>query len=36
MLAVKRNKVGPTLGRINGDLLLEIERCLAVFVVSAK
>ncbi len=36
VLTVKRDKVGPAFGRIDGDLLLEIERCLAVFLGIAK
>lgn len=35
-MTVKRNKVGPTFGRINVDALVEIERCLAVFLGIAK
>ncbi len=30
-ITVKRGKVGPTFGRINMHALLEVERCLAVF-----
>lgn len=33
---VKRDKVGPVFGRIEADTLLEIERCLAVFLGIAK
>ncbi len=35
-MTVKRDKVGPTLGRIDADALVEIERCLAVFLGIAK
>ena len=30
-MTVKRDKVGPTFGRIDVDALVEVERCLAVF-----
>ena len=30
-MTVKRNKVGPAFGRIDADALVEVERCLAVF-----
>jgi mRNA interferase MazF len=30
-VTVKRNKVGPVFGRIHAAVLLEVERCLAVF-----
>ncbi len=35
-MTVKRDKVGPTFGRIDADALLEVERCLAVFLGIAK
>ena len=31
-MTVKRDKIGPAFGRIDADLLVEVERCLAVFV----
>lgn len=31
VMTVRRDKVGPTFGRIDADALVEIERCLAVF-----
>lgn len=30
-VTVRREKVGPTLGRVGSGTLLEVERCLAVF-----
>jgi mRNA interferase MazF len=33
---VKRDKLGPAFGRIDADALVEIERCLAVFLGIAK
>jgi len=33
---VLRSKVGPAFGRIDADALLEVERCLAVFLGIAK
>jgi mRNA interferase MazF len=33
---VKRDKVGQAFGRVNADTLVEIERCLAVFLGIAK
>jgi mRNA interferase MazF len=30
-MTVKRDKVGPAFGRIDADTLVEVERCLAVF-----
>ena len=30
-MTVKRDKLGPTFGRIDVDALVEVERCLAVF-----
>lgn len=35
-MTVKRDKVGQTFGRIDADTLVEIERCLAVFLGIAK
>lgn len=35
-MAVKRDKVGPAFGRIGEDALVEIERCLALFLGIAK
>ena len=35
-MTVKRDKVGQPFGRINADTLVEIERCLAVFLGIAK
>lgn len=35
-MTVKRDKVGPAFGRIDADALLEVERCLAVFLGIAK
>jgi mRNA interferase MazF len=35
-MTVKRDKVGQTFGRIDADTMVEIERCLAVFVGIAK
>lgn len=35
-MTVKSDKVGQTIGRIDGDALVEVERCLAVFVGIAK
>lgn len=36
IMAMKRDKLGPTFGRINADALVEVERCLAVFLGIAK
>ncbi|OGB32943.1 MAG: growth inhibitor PemK [Burkholderiales bacterium RIFCSPLOWO2_12_FULL_61_40] len=36
VVTVKRDKVGQTFGRINADTLVEVERCLAVFLGIAK
>jgi mRNA interferase MazF len=30
-ITVKRDRIGPVLGRIDADLMVKIERCLAVF-----
>lgn len=35
-LTVRRDKVGPAFGRIDADTLVQIERCLAVFLGIAK
>jgi len=35
-MTVKREKLGPAFGRIDADTLVEIERCLAVFLGIAK
>jgi len=35
-VTVKRDKVGPAFGRIDADELVEVERCLAVFLGIAK
>ena len=35
-MTVKRDKLGPAFGRIDGDALVELERCLAVFLGIAK
>ncbi len=35
-MTVKRDKIGPAFGRIDADVLVEIERCLAVFLGIAK
>lgn len=35
-MTVKRDKIGPTFGRIGVDALVEVERCLAVFLGIAK
>ncbi|MBU2738649.1 type II toxin-antitoxin system PemK/MazF family toxin [Acidithiobacillus concretivorus] len=36
VMTVKRDKVGPSFGHIDADALVEIERCLAVFLGIAK
>lgn len=36
VMTVKRDKVGSAFGRIDADALVEIERCLAVFLGIAK
>jgi mRNA interferase MazF len=36
VMTVKRDKVGQVFGRVNADALVEIERCLAVFLGIAK
>ncbi|CAM5570447.1 type II toxin-antitoxin system PemK/MazF family toxin [Eoetvoesiella caeni] len=35
-MAVKREKVGRAIGRIDADAMIEVERCLAVFLGIAK
>lgn len=35
-MTVKRDKVGPAFGHIGADVLVEVERCLAVFLGIAK
>ena len=35
-MTVKRDKVGPSFGRVDADSLVEVERCLAVFLGIAK
>lgn len=35
-MTVQRDKVGPVFGRIDEDALVEVERCLAVFLGIAK
>jgi mRNA interferase MazF len=35
-MTVRRDKVGQIFGRINADLMIEIERCMAVFLGIAK
>lgn len=35
-MTVRRDKIGSAFGRINADALLEVERCLAVFLGIAK
>ena len=35
-MTVKRSKVGPTFGQIDANTLVEVERCLAVFLGVAK
>jgi len=36
VLTVKRDKVGPAFGQVDADVMLEVERCLAVFLGIAK
>ncbi len=36
IVTLKRDKLGPPFGRIEADALLQIERCLAVFLGIAK
>lgn len=35
-VTMKRDRVGPTFGRIDEDALVGVERCLAVFLSIAK
>jgi mRNA interferase MazF len=35
-MTVKRDRVGPTFGRLDADALVQVERCLAVFLGIAK
>jgi mRNA interferase MazF len=35
-MTVKRDKLGPGFGRIDADVMVEVERCLAVFLGIAK
>jgi mRNA interferase MazF len=35
-MTVKREKAGPAFGRIDADAMVEVERCLAVFLGIAK
>jgi mRNA interferase MazF len=35
-MTVRRDKIGPAIGRIDADALVEVERCLAVFLGIAK
>jgi mRNA interferase MazF len=35
-MTVARDKVGPPFGRLDGETMLEVERCLAVFLGIAK
>ncbi|WP_215877946.1 type II toxin-antitoxin system PemK/MazF family toxin [Acidithiobacillus ferrooxidans] len=35
-MTVKREKTGPAFGRIDADAMVEVERCLAVFLGIAK
>jgi mRNA interferase MazF len=35
-VTVKRDKVGPAFGRIKAETLVEVERCLAVFLGIVK
>ena len=35
-VTLRRDKLGPTFGRIDADALVEVERCLAVFLGIAK
>jgi mRNA interferase MazF len=35
-MTIKRDKVGPAFGRLDANALLEVERCLAVFLGIAK
>lgn len=35
-MTVKRDKIGPSFGRIDADSMVEVERCLAVFLGIVK
>lgn len=35
-MAVKRDKLGPTFGSVDADVMIEVDRCLAVFLGIAK
>lgn len=35
-MTVNRDKIGPTVGRVDVDVMVEVERCLAVFLGIAK
>lgn len=35
-LTVKRDKIGPSFGRIDANVMVEVERCLALFLGIAK
>ena len=35
-VTVKRDQVGPTFGRVDADTMVEVERCLALFLGIAK
>ena len=35
-ITINRNKLGPVFGHIDADMLVEVERCLAVFLGIAK
>lgn len=35
-LTVKRDKIGPAFGRIDANVIVEVERCLALFLGIAK
>ncbi len=35
-MTIKRDKIGATFGRVDDDAMIEIERCLAVFLGIAK
>jgi mRNA interferase MazF len=35
-MGIKRDKIGQTFGRIDADAMVEVERCLAVFLGIAK
>ncbi len=36
VMTVKLDKLGPTFGRVDSDAMIEVERCLAVFLGIAK